>query len=60
MFMIAEIFYRLGSIPQWDTIYLSSFPEGTSNMHFSGFSFMLNFLILPKVSARSEMRSSNF
>jgi hypothetical protein len=55
MFVIAKTFSGLGSIPHWETIYLSSFPKGTLNVHFSGFNFMLNFLRLSKVSARSEM-----
>jgi hypothetical protein len=42
--VIANTFSRLGSIPQWETIYPSNFPEGTSNVHFLGFSFILNFL----------------
>jgi hypothetical protein len=37
----------------------SNFPDGTLNAHFSGFSFILNFLRLSKVSARSEMSSSS-
>jgi hypothetical protein len=56
IFMIADIFYRLGSIPRWETIYPSNFPEGTPNVHFSGFNFMQNFLRLSKVSSMSEMR----
>jgi hypothetical protein len=55
MFVIAYTFSRLGSIPHWETIYLSSFPECTPNVHFSVFNFMLNFLRLLKVSTRSEM-----
>jgi hypothetical protein len=42
--VIADTFSGLGSIPQRKTIYPSNFPEGTSNVHFSRFSFILNFL----------------
>jgi hypothetical protein len=59
MFVIAETFSGLGSIPHWETIYPGSFPEGTPNVHFSGFNFMLNFLSLSKVSTRSEMSPSD-
>jgi hypothetical protein len=45
--------------PRWETIYPSNFPEGTSNVHFSGFNFMLNFLRLSKVYAGSEMSPSD-
>jgi hypothetical protein len=55
--VIANTFSGLGSIPRWETIYPSNFPEGTLNVYFSGFSFILNFLWLSKVSARSEMSS---
>jgi hypothetical protein len=53
--VIANTFSGLGSIPQWETIYLSNFSEGTLNVHFSGFSFIMNFLRLSKISTRSEM-----
>jgi hypothetical protein len=53
--VIADTFSRLGSIPRWETIYPSSFLKGTPNVHFSGFNFILNFLRLSKVYARSEM-----
>jgi hypothetical protein len=53
--MIADTFYGLESFPRQETIYLSSFPEGTLNVHFSGFSFILNFHRLSKVSAMTEM-----
>jgi hypothetical protein len=59
IFMIVDIFSGLGSISRWETIYPSSFPEGTQNVHFLGFNFMLNFLRLSKVTARSEMRHSD-
>jgi hypothetical protein len=52
--VIADTFSGLGSMPRRETIYPSNFPEGTFNVHFSGFSFILNFLRLSKVSARSE------
>jgi hypothetical protein len=51
--VIADTFSGLGSIPRRETIYLSNFPEGTLNVHFSGLSFILNFLRLLKVSVRS-------
>jgi acid stress-induced BolA-like protein IbaG/YrbA len=41
--VIADTFSGLGSIPRQETIYLSNFPEGTLNVHFSGFSFILIF-----------------
>jgi hypothetical protein len=50
----------LGSIPQLETIYPNSFPEGTPKVHFIGFNFMLNFLQLSKVSVRVEIRCSDF
>jgi hypothetical protein len=55
IFVIADTFSGLGLIPRWETIYLSNFLEGTLNMHFLGFNFVLNFLRLSKVSVRSEM-----
>jgi hypothetical protein len=42
--VIANTFSRLGSIPRRETIYPSNFYEGTSNVHFLGFNFILNFL----------------
>jgi hypothetical protein len=57
--VIANTFSGLGSIPQWETTYPSTFLEGTLNVHFSGFNFILNFLRLSKVSARSEMSPSS-
>jgi hypothetical protein len=53
--VIADTFSGLGSITRREIIYPSNFPEGTPNVHFSRFSFILNFLRLSKVSARSEM-----
>jgi hypothetical protein len=32
--MTADTFSRLGSMPRWETIYPSNFPEGTSKVHF--------------------------
>jgi hypothetical protein len=55
IFVIDDTFSRLWSIPHWEIIYLSNFLEGAPNMHFSGFSFILNFLKLAKVSTRLEM-----
>jgi hypothetical protein len=55
IFVIAGTFFGLGPIPRREPIYPSSFPEGMPNVHFSGFSFILNFLRLSKVSAGSEM-----
>jgi hypothetical protein len=57
--VIAGTFYGLGSIPWRNTIYPINFPEGMSHVHFLGFSFILNFLKLLKVSARSEMSPSS-
>jgi hypothetical protein len=56
--VIANTFSGLGSMLQWEAIYLSNFPKGTLNVHFSRFSFILNFLRLSKVSAWSEMSPS--
>jgi hypothetical protein len=53
--VIADTFSGLGSMLRWETIYPSNFPKGTPNEHFSGFNFILSFLRLSKVSARSEM-----
>jgi hypothetical protein len=58
--MIVDTFSWLGSIPCWETIYPSSFHEGTPNVHFSGFNFMLIFLRLSKVPARSEISLSDY
>jgi hypothetical protein len=57
--VIVDTFSGLGSIPQRETIYPSNFPEGTPNVHFSGFSFILNFLMLLMISTRSEMCPSS-
>jgi hypothetical protein len=57
--VIADTFSMLGLIPRWEIIYPSNFPEGTPNIHFSGFSFTLIFFRLSKVSARSEMSPSS-
>jgi hypothetical protein len=46
IFVIPDTFSRLGSIPQRETIYPSNFPEGTPNIHFLGFNFIVNFLRL--------------
>jgi hypothetical protein len=46
-------------LPRRETIYSSNFTEGTPNVHLSGFSLILNFLRLSKVSTRSEMSSSS-
>jgi hypothetical protein len=58
--VITDTFSELGSMPQRETIYPSNFSEGTLNMHFLGFSFILNFLRLSKVSARSEMSPCSY
>jgi hypothetical protein len=52
-------FSRLGSILCQETIYPSNFPEGTLNIHFLGFHFILNFLRLSKVSTRLEISPSS-
>jgi hypothetical protein len=57
--VIAGTFSGLESMPRWETIYLSNFPEGTPKVHFLGFSFILNFLRLSKVSASSEISPSS-
>jgi hypothetical protein len=57
--VIADTFSGLGSIPRWETINPSDFPEGTPNVHFLVFSFILNFLELSKVSTRYEMCPSS-
>jgi hypothetical protein len=57
--VIAYTFSGLGSIARWETMYVSNFPKGTPNVHFLGFNFILNFLRLSKVSARSEMSPSS-
>jgi hypothetical protein len=59
MFVIANTFSGLGSIPRWEIVYPSNFSDGTPNVHFSGFYFMLNFLRLSKVSTRLEMSPSD-
>jgi hypothetical protein len=57
--VIVDTFSGLGLIPRQETIYLSSFPKSTLKVHFSGLSFILNFLRLLKVTARSEMSLSS-
>jgi hypothetical protein len=37
--MIADTFSGLGSVPRWETTYLSNFLEGIPNVHFIGFNF---------------------
>jgi hypothetical protein len=59
IFVIADTFSGLGSIPFQETIYPTSFPECTPNVHFLGFNLILNFLRFVKVSARSEMSPSS-
>jgi hypothetical protein len=59
IFVIVTTFSRLGSIPRQETIYPSNFPKGMPNIHFSGFSFILNFLMLSNVSTRLEMSPSS-
>jgi hypothetical protein len=59
IFIITDTYNRLGLIPRRETIYPSNFPEGTSNVQLLGFSFILNFLMLSKVSASSEMSPSS-
>jgi hypothetical protein len=57
--LMADTFSRLGSITRWETIYPSNFSKGTPKVHFSGFSFILNFLRMSKVSTRLEMTPSS-
>jgi hypothetical protein len=59
IFAIVGTFSGLGSIAHWETVYPSHLPEGTPNVHFSGFNFILNFLRLSKVSTKSEMSPSS-
>jgi hypothetical protein len=59
MLVIDNTFSGLWSIPYWEIIYLSKFPEGTLNVHFLGFSFIFNFIRLSKVSAKLEMSHSS-
>jgi hypothetical protein len=59
IFVIVDTFSGLASISQRETICLRSFPEGTLNVHFLGFSFILNFFRLSKVFAMSEMSLSS-
>jgi hypothetical protein len=42
--VIDDTFSGLRSICQRETIYLSNFPKGILNVHFSGFNIILNFL----------------
>jgi hypothetical protein len=57
--VIADTFSGLRSIPRRETIYLSSFSEGTPNVHLLGFNFIFIFLKLSKISAKSEMSPSS-
>jgi hypothetical protein len=59
MFAIANNFSSLVSILCWEIIYPISFTDGILNVHFSWFNFMLNFLRLSKVFARSKMSQSS-
>jgi hypothetical protein len=58
--VITDTFSALGSILRRETIYPSNFPKGLPNVHLSRFSFILNFLRMLKVYARSEMGASSF
>src|SRR5436190_23769968 len=51
-------FLGLASMPRYDMMKPSSFPEGTPKTHFSGFNFHLKHLRFVNVSDRSDMRSS--
>src|SRR6266498_3694711 len=51
-------FSRLASMPRYDTMKSSSFPEGTPKTHFSGFNFHLKCLKFSNISDRSDKRSS--
>ena len=51
-------FSGLTSMPRYDTMKPSNFPDGTPKTHFSGFNFHLKRLRLVNVSDRSDMRSS--
>jgi hypothetical protein len=57
--IITDTISGLGSIPRQETMYSSNFPKGMPNVHFSGFSFILNFLRLSRVSTRLEMIPSS-
>src|SRR6266498_2924138 len=49
-------FSGLTSMPRYDTMKPSNFPDGTPKTHFSGFNFHLKRLRLANVSDRSEER----
>src|SRR5438128_7852317 len=53
-------FSGLALIPRYDTMKLSSFPDGTPKTHFSGFSFHLKRLRFVNVSDRSDMRQVRY
>src|SRR5438128_11567642 len=55
---ISLSFFGLASMPRYDTMKPSSFPEGTPKTHFSGFNFHLKRLKFANVSDRSDIRSS--
>src|SRR5205809_6514620 len=51
-------FSGLASMPQYDTMKPSNFPDGTPKTHFPGFNFHLKRLKFVNVSDRSDTRSS--
>src|SRR5881394_982700 len=51
-------FFGFASMPRYDTMKPSNFPEGTPKTHFSGFNFHLKHLKFVNVSDRLDMRSS--
>src|SRR6266508_3199851 len=54
---ISLSFFGLASMPWYDTMKPSNFPEGTPKTHFLGFNFHLKHLKFRNVSDRSDMRS---
>src|SRR5437762_12082401 len=50
-------FFGLASMPRYDTMKPSSFPEGSPKTHFSGFSFHLKRLKFANVLDMSDMGS---
>ena len=58
MLVIAVILSQLASMPRLDTMYPSSLLLGTPNVHFSGFSLMLNLLRFANVVLRVATRLS--
>ena len=58
MFVMADIFSGLASMPRWLMMNPSSLPEGTPKTHLVGLSFHRKARKLEKVSYKSAIRSS--